>query len=167
MIGSRSDRSRTRTARMLLMSDFFHDWRRVLGSILLVLALVCSLSWIRSRMVFDRITFAIGTRQYEFTSIGGHAWWCSWEPVTLPTGWASSTKRLSTLQVNELFAGVDREYRSMGGGWGVKHRSKIWGAAYWSIIAPLALLAACLIFWPLDRGNKSQHPVEWRSMPKQ
>jgi hypothetical protein len=75
----------------------------------------------------------------------------------MPTGWSSSAKPLSSLQVSELLASVHREYRSMGGEWGVKHRSIIRGSAYWTFTAPLALLAACLLFWPgkkRDAGAK-------------
>ena len=142
-------------SRMLLMRVFVQDWRGTLGSLLLILAVVCIAWWIRSRMVFDRISFAIGARQHELTSIGGHTWWCSWEPVTLPTAWSSSQKPLNTLQVNELFAKVDGEYRHMSGRWGVTHRFIIWGADHWSFTVPLTSLATCLILWPGKKGRSA------------
>ena len=54
------------------MREFFRGWRRKVGCITLVMACAFVGGGIRSGVVFDRIAFAIGTRQHEITSIGNH-----------------------------------------------------------------------------------------------
>ena len=142
------------------MTDFLRNWRRTMGYLLSLLAIISSLLWYRSSVNFDRFTFAVGARQYDFTSIGGHAWWCSWEPVTLPNMWGSSSKHLTALRVTQLLDATETEYRSMGGQWGARHKSSIWGTMYWPVTFSLALLAACLFLWPFHRGKKSQESAE-------
>lgn len=133
------------------MPEFISNWRRAFGIYLLILAAVCITWWIRSHFVFDRISFAVGARQHELTSIGGHTWWCSWEPITIPTAWSSSRKPLSARKVMDLTSSIHGEYRHMSGPWGVTHRFMKWSADDWTFTVPLTAFATCLILWPGKR----------------
>lgn len=57
------------------MREFFRGWRRKIGCIILLIAFVLSVIWVRSYLADDLLTIAVGGGQHGLSSINGEFRW--------------------------------------------------------------------------------------------
>jgi hypothetical protein len=144
------------------MKSFFRGWRRKLGVVTLVMALVLMGGWVRSRMIGERLAFR--THQEQFVFLGSNSGILSYctltgrigSPITIYQNWPAEPQ----IQQNVVMR--------QDGHWGVIHFRKTTSTTsprivfdsleipYWSVTIPLTLLSAYLILW---KPRKQPSPI--------
>lgn len=131
------------------MRDFFRGWRRKVGCVVLIMALLAVSAWIKSLYVQDMIAFDIANRTHFFVSNESHFFWVTLEgpPGPPPISWTSgrSTRIPSTGDY------VLRKTVVVVFAW-----SGIKSIPYWTIVLPLTLLSTCPILlasWKQAKRN--------------
>ena len=119
-----------RDERLNEMREFFHGWRRKVGCVALVMAVLACGEWGRRRIDPDAVMLAFGRCQHEITCYDDQFFWSSWyaREEHQQIGWTSSPR-------------VIIEYRDMDSE--VKQAS----LPCWPFRLTLTLLAAYLILW--------------------
>ena len=77
------------------MSEFFKGWRRKIGSVMLLLACLCMVGWVRSRSHVDWVCIPNGNQTTEY-----------FESRLSCMIWTSSVSRYATSQPQSITAGV-------------------------------------------------------------
>ena len=148
------------------MGDFFHGWRRKIGVVMLVLACVFAVGWVRSIIVADIISWANRINTYDlFISAEQQLSWQTTydveglQIITLPA-WQSSTLDY-TVPDNDDDQTIWR-WRILGFELGEfppqmtgdSSLARFCSFPYWSIVIPLTLLSAYLLL----SQPRSPHP---------
>ena len=132
------------------MRDFFHGWRRKAGCVLLVVALVITLSWIRSLRSHESVGFGncflwhscgrIGIVGFvpPFSAIGA-LWWQS---------------RMLDASDCQFQRDLPQCYISAG----ILNCPEHVVIAHWLLALPTSILSAYLLLWPLKR--KTAKPIQ-------
>jgi hypothetical protein len=158
------------------MGDFFKGWRRRIGILTLVLACVVMGSWLRSQKVVDHIIIRCSETGHEsLASVDGRLFWISFNPdrnnfknAKMRMVWPKWEAQLSARPGDSLFGNLhtgSSGWQSFGIGSGVVTRRfplldnvliKFWIIPYWTIVIPLTLLSALLLFFqsPADRFQR-------------
>ena len=138
------------------MQEFFKGWRRKLGCVALVIALLPAIAWMRSYFVNDRLAFSRGEFRHAIGSdlgdvvwehwldrppAGGLAWSSEWRNWDAP---AHSRPSYYKAEPNSLLGQLQFESRSI---------------PYWPVVIPLTVLAASLILWK-ERKLKLSPPAD-------
>ncbi len=155
-------------AKSLTMREVFQGWRRKLGGITLLLALVAVGAWCRSLYQVDVVTIECGLSRQMFASTEGRL---VWDQRQIQMLGRRGTARFSlTLRIDVSETGDRSRFRYLDN-WSIKWRRRGWGfdfgeasqlsgahvnfraVPYWSIVFALTLLSACLLLWkPRKRG---------------
>ena len=154
------------------MSTFFHGWRRKTGCILLLMAGVFMAAWLRSLSVIDKFSFSQQQSCHFMLSMDGNVSWRRLTPFdeNMPPGWSLPTRWVTTALTEKnrrnsvFYWDGDVHWRWHWGGFDFGaglfemisyapaptsnwlRREEIWQIPYWSIVMPLTLLSAHLIF---------------------
>lgn len=139
------------------MHEFFHGWRRKLGCITLVMALVIMAWWARSYVVRDVITTApLFGKGHTLSSDVGELQWVSWRANSprsqFPAGWRSQGLRYTKLPKLRWFRQVKFQMVtvSLAG-----TNAEGFATSHWLFVIPLTLLSGYLILWrPRKVGKK-------------
>ena len=117
------------------MHNFFHGWRRKAGVVTLVMALTVYAAWMRSRNIIDTMSFRVGSRQHEITSLYQRINWWSWqiEDESYPVGWRTEPADPYDHVVNHR-----TDFRTY---------TAYWETLYIFPALVLTLLSAYLILW--------------------
>ncbi len=67
------------------MGDFFHSWRRKMGCVTLMLALMWMALWMRSRDRFDQIIVPLGNKAINVASMQVSVDFCLSTSLTQPS----------------------------------------------------------------------------------
>jgi hypothetical protein len=123
------------------MREFFRGWRRKVGVVALVMALLLMFGWMRSRVTHDWLQITVGTAHHQFESVGGYL---HQRLLFLGdrNGMAIRLFAWGTYLISD-----DKDYLSPSTDHAV--------LPYWSITVPLTLLSAYLILWK-PRTTKSE-----------
>jgi hypothetical protein len=143
------------------MGEFFKPWRRKIGCVTLVMALVFMLGWVRSLVVQDDIWIVVE----DGTRYGLKSWEGGIEYLKMDIG--NSFPHFGRRAI------VFRKKRATQPLWILRdsmlaNDTRVlvnWvGFPYWSIVIPLTLLSAYLILWPGKQPAKrlqiDQTPAE-------
>lgn len=148
------------------MGEFFRAWRRKIGVVTLVVALASTAGWVRSSLNYNGIEIVFSKTRYSFTSIKGLI-----GGFYAHSDQARVVKREIRFPSFAIEANDKSEINLGEGSWGLgefryRRRSEFWGhysdlvqtagppvlvdliavqIPYWSIVAPLTLLSACLL----------------------
>ena len=140
------------------MRKFFHGWRRKVGCAMLVMALSFTAAWVRSSLVFDMVTIPVGnhnsfsfeskrqslclswTQEHSNVAIGVPFAWHAMAPMDPMAASVKGTVLWNDDMIGEFgcLVALGEEYP----------HGIILIAPYWSAVAALTLLSACLILWP-------------------
>lgn len=157
------------------MREFFLGWRRKVGVVTLVMALVVCGAWMRSRIVMDRFAHYTKTNWRMLVSYDSILWFEHRHAVDGPanhwpgvsfrsaiglygvTAWspygdgASPTFKEFPSLHRRQFAGFDfGEYQVSIPNLvppATTYRCQVWGIPYWSVVVPLTLLSSYLLLW--------------------
>jgi hypothetical protein len=127
------------------MHTFFHGWRRSAGVVLLVVALVLMVGWIRSDIVFDQVVVA---GNLVISNSGCLVWiWMGWhDPDLNILHWYSDT---ASPFDEDWYLGTD----------GVR-------LPYWALAIPLTLLSAYLLLWlPQKQTSPAENSSQKSTLP--
>ena len=151
------------------MGEFFKGWRRKIGCVALVMALVFMGGWVRSTVVQDEVRISLGYLPLFFNSCNGTlTWWqlhqldavpaysfaLEWRCTTETRGRTFSFSKYVTPQQGktENPTGVFVERAK----WGPMLIN--WTADYWSFTIPLTVLSAYLLIWPGKQATSGKSP---------
>mgnify|MGYP001554100057 CR=1 FL=1 len=131
------------------MHTFFHGWRRKAGCVKLIMAVAVFGMWMRSRVMFDWLTFATNLRGHWVCSYADSIWWISF-PQDRSAWWlpfnSGDDSSLSLLSIPEratrAWVNVHFLLRQRN-----RPEVKRWKVRYWQIVISLTLLSAYLILW--------------------
>lgn len=122
------------------MLAFFKGWRRKVGCVALIFALLVLLAWARSYAVVDVIRFVSGRNQFYIHAIEGRTLchvstagigsWNSWQTASLAN---ESVRRSAT----NHFENIVRESSS----------EELVLIHFWALALPLTFLSAYLMLW--------------------
>ena len=137
------------------MGSDFKPWQRKLGVLTLVVACVFAIGWVRSLTIDDAVSVGGPDAYHVWISKSGTFRWGKLTPgLNKPAYEWSSTPRLNddedfqwneaTLKWRQSFGGFD--FGSGSSVYTPKHHTERWVIPYWSVVFPLALLSAHLLF---------------------
>ena len=139
------------------MREFFHGWRRKVGCVTLVMALVVFGAWMRSHHRFDCVFIHAPAATHAMKSEDGRVCWTRMEPNSSPIWMTWESEKASEWQTVEFYRqsycgftfGTELSaVVSVRAGEGfTQHRWDFWVVPYWAIVMPLTLLSAYLIVW--------------------
>ena len=123
------------------MGEFFKGWRRKAGLVTLTMAIALFSLWMRSRTIFDVIVFAHGDRQHSVLAAGGRIYWFATIKMDDSVEWeiASTDGPLAN-----VLLGLEMTRETLKPHPELQFRE--WLIPYWSLVLPLTLLSAWLIF---------------------
>jgi len=136
------------------MGSYFKSWRRTIGVVTLMLALVFTGGWVRSLSVMDVVLFGSGKYTMEHcVSVDHSLVWGrlrtddSRSIIVFPVWETSGSSNLDAFLDR---ANLRCSWRRCGFGVGEMNagpadRHTIWIIPYWSIVIPLTLLSAWLL----------------------
>ena len=143
------------------MGEFFKGWRRKIGVVTLLMALVLMIGWVRSHTIQDELLIRIGNRfEYSFRSSPYGLQWSGrrsngFQP---PTDGSEGIKyeiwRFIALDQYPNLFWFEREWQwdffgfHFGEGTNPvlpRYREHYWMVPYWSITIPLTLLSCWLL----------------------
>jgi hypothetical protein len=131
------------------MHTFFHGWRRKVGVVTLVMAVVVFGAWMRSLMVQD--TFFLGS---SFINVSGgmiaqQAWVTDQVyPVDIP--------KIASSDPHAVLVVIGDVGPEMVIGNPYLRLETMWAIPYWSLVLPLTLLSAYFILWKPRTRTKKQ-----------
>lgn len=167
------------------MREFFRGWRRKVGCVALVMALVPFIVWTRSAVHDDLVRFdALGRRNLirsERNGISWYAWtgkpidlgipeWGSKSLWATPTQWESGPRReqpdppmksdnpfRGVLSIsNRYLPGFPHEDLTLALAFHEELQFRKWSCSYYLLIILPTLLSGCLILWkPRPKTNKA------------
>ncbi len=155
------------------MREVFHGWRRKLGCVTLVMALVVYGAWMRSRVRHDLVILPWGSDIYCIESMWGqidlgrvtvqnNRMRASWKSDEITqANWRWVDEQGNPRAVDYLTEVDEVEWRwdwvgfHFGAGHTSQHRTEDYLFPYWSVAIPLTLLSAYLILWkPRKQVNR-------------
>jgi len=152
------------------MGDFFKGWRRKIGVVTLLMALVAMGGWIRSQFIGDSMWFdnTFGRLHFGLASTQSDILIAS--SIDDGSQLRSSFPKFATTEADGFQENLDRQFewhwRVLGFGHGESIRGlrsprgfQIWAIPYWSIVIPLTLLTAYLLL-AKPRPNKPKKTIE-------
>lgn len=128
------------------MRDFFQPWRRKVGCVTLVMALLFACSWIRSFVRHEGVAFSISGRKHMVHTRSGEILWVSHNPLGNPGPYAWSDAIEPNIDLD--FGTLDAAYRPL-------HRQ----IPHFVITVPLLVVAAYLLL-SKPRPAKKPAPTE-------
>lgn len=131
------------------MREFFKGWRRKLGCVALVMAMILIVGWMRSAVYEDVIRFWVSNDRIQmfFSSRGTLSWW-GWSDVNLwppEIAWWYYAIPENGIGIEFPPDVARRRYRYSEPV--DRSRFACWSVPYWWLVAPLTLLSAYLILW--------------------
>ena len=153
-------------------AEFFPDWRRKAGSILLVVPALFTCGLIRSCNTEDSVAVYSDDSIIGITSSVNGLTWSRYIPydtfdLRLRSGGWSYDRNASFDPTVDIFQTYDVAWRwqycgfDFGEGSNACYAERFvrWTVPYWSIIIPLTFLSACMILWPsrLKAAERTQH----------
>lgn len=122
------------------MPVWLHGWRGKWGCITLVMALAVTGLWIRSRVVWDAVSFPLLDRQHAIHSVNGLVFWSATDirPGSGQWGFGSTHEDLHMITYGLIH--LEKEF---SGARELHFRS--WVIPLWTVAWPLLLLSAWLI----------------------
>jgi hypothetical protein len=163
------------------MSNFFHDWRRQIGVVTLVMACVLMGGWVKSFVSGDRLNYRDGfyNSVCMLTSMDGYFYWdratsLSGGPAFryFRSGWVSMAGADKTEYENPfLVCNSHSKVELLGFMFGTGEqgsppyllKTSLWRIPYWSIVVPLASLSAYLLLSKPRKASQtpaSETPLE-------
>ncbi|HEY4261983.1 MAG TPA: hypothetical protein VGM98_17570 [Schlesneria sp.] len=141
------------------MGTYFHGWRRKVGCVVLMMAMMTSVAWGRSFLVADVFLFSTSVGRWHIvTSELGEFQWLSSQSLR----WRKADWGRYPIPPTNFYPQLDHENSesyvrytelvSMGPTF--KLQSFELTLAYWMIVGPLTLLSAILILWPKKKSPK-------------
>jgi hypothetical protein len=135
------------------MGQFFRGWRRKLGVVTLVMACVFTAEWVRSLVYVDALT-VIGNNgpfisRARIESNLGAIYFAHFRILDiLEARYKRSLPKYSVVEVQNSRPPIDVEWTLLGFAMRINDTGSIggFGIRYWSIVIPLAMLSACLLF---------------------
>ena len=150
------------------MGTFFLGWRRNLGIVTLVMALMFTGGWIRSLSVDDSINFPSGKSTFHtISSDQNDLIWMAWSgPDFVPDRFPGFYESYVPLHSNnDPFGGnhPERDWHAFGFRFAESPSDtlafRVWMVPYWSIVLPLTLLSAWLLLTK-SRSSTLKEAVE-------
>jgi hypothetical protein len=159
------------------MREFFKGWKRKLGCVTLVMACVLMTGWIRSQTNNDEFRFrSVNGRHCWLTSFAGRIGWRQlrgdpdtpvYRLLSFHT-WRQDDDSVDGVDIPWRVLGVrctfDRYGFRYGEGTtvyaGVQLNTRFWQVPYWSIVPPLAVLSAWLLFSRPRTTTKHPAPTD-------
>lgn len=153
------------------MRDFFQGWRRKIGCITVVIAVVLASGWLRSCARVDSVECHLGKSSFLLRSKAGTIGYLPFESGTAfvslhgrPPHWLQMGPEPCSLTFASgtevicykpdpscLFVDIDSGMGMGAGTDGIELKDSF-RAPYWSLIAPLTLLSAFLFLWKPSKG---------------
>jgi hypothetical protein len=139
------------------MYGFFKPLRRKLGVVTLVMACVFAAAWVRSLTELDIVVRLNANNTHLMMSVGGTLNWERMWPIVIPR----PSRWMYRHQSSSPKEDFDVSYGFLGLGFDIRNQSRIetkigtvpyiaesetWQIPYWSIVIPLTLLSAWLLF---------------------
>lgn len=123
-------------------------WRRKIGCGILALALITSIAWLRSMVLFEEFALRIRNRPIAASSMEGQLT-ILWNERLIPIAptWTSRSIHQMGLPEYRDISLFLKEYVAFGSGFTVP---------YWRVALPLWLATAYLLFWPLRIVHNSK-----------
>jgi hypothetical protein len=118
------------------MREFFKGWRRKVGAVSLVVALLLIGGYIRSYLVVDSFHFPIKNRMHCLGSFYGYLSWAAYDaaPQDCFTGFRKTPAKRPTAMLLTMMLGSNTYVRQ-------------WAISYLWLATPVTLLSAYLILW--------------------
>ncbi|WP_029246751.1 hypothetical protein [Schlesneria paludicola] len=143
-----------------IMREFFRGWKRKLGVVTLVMACMLAILWVRSLCVWDGLQFCSGKDSMEnFVSVDQSLIWgrLHIENHELASMTMFHVMKSDYMPLDACLKRMALNCTWYGPGFGVGapplelrldwgFRSTYWIIPYWSLVIPLTLLSACLLF---------------------
>jgi hypothetical protein len=147
------------------VGEFFKGWRRKTGLVVLAMAMLPTVGWVRSYVIRDTVSVRYQMSCHIVMSVDGGIGWVNLPTATRDDGIHFSSNRIH--RGGSHWADFDVERRSDW--WGFSNGKAtflaqsrnpiiiaIWIAPYWSLVLPLTLLSAWLILWKPRKVNGGQ-----------
>lgn len=136
------------------MSGFFRGWRRKTGSVLLVIACIAFVGFVRSYYVWDRLFFRAGRSMHIITSFDGQFSWTLRRASGISIEWPIFLPEWKTRMAEEgrRFLATDI----------VPQRS----LPYWLFTPLITLAAVFLLSWNPRKHSKQESPADSRNNPQ-
>ena len=134
------------------MREFFNGWRRKVGCVALVMALVLTGEWLRSRVVQDQITLGVNQRCHVVVSSRGYLRWFAIDDASSPfLSWRSGV--FTDISHGKFLLAIP------GRGTAVVnvYAGRDWTVPYAFVALPMALLSAYLILWKPRQRTEPDH----------
>ncbi len=155
------------------MGDFFHGWRRKTGCVMLVIACMATLAWVRSLVVADHFRCTMSTKHMRFVlaTCPHYSVWMivddrDQSPQTPFVWWNSSFDFPNIFEQGQDFdfwwpwfgfgIGVSTIPESSAGG-RFRGVTRIWAIPYWVIVCPATLLSACLLLSNAQKNKTNRY----------
>ena len=119
------------------MREVFKGWRRKVGVVTLVMALILMAAWLRSFAIRDTLRIPTQESSHYFRSVTGSLQWRRFDSTANGIAWRSYTP-------------AERESAPRWEKWDWSDwmfEDYAWIIPYWSIVIPLTLLSAYLLLW--------------------
>jgi hypothetical protein len=136
------------------MRDVFRGWDRKVGFVVLLVACVLTIAWIRSLTTTDYLAFQFKepTAGVKFTAFRSHAGEIGWQDLSMfegycPVGWSSSPRDLQKLSDEQFMLAFVT-------------------VPYWWVVLPLTLISAWLLLFKTQRTN-FEKPAQPTAIPVQ
>ncbi len=122
------------------MFAFLHGWRRKLGCVTLVTALLIAGPWLRSYVIVDTFEGAFGPRRHELRSRHGRLTWSAYNPEVVERTWVWRTRPTSR---RDAYVAAFTPPVDFNHPWKMRR----WEIHYWTLAVPLTLLSVYLVLW--------------------
>ncbi|WP_397569220.1 hypothetical protein [Schlesneria sp. T3-172] len=141
------------------MGEFFKSWRRKIGVMMLAVACVFAVGWVRSQARFDAVNLQVLNATFFIQSREGGVLLMRSGPTPffqLFRFHSAELKQAKAVMKWDQWYGYRLDYQHRFGGFEVATgtgaaRSEIRFAAltlsYWFIVIPMTLISACLLLW--------------------
>ena len=116
------------------MRDFFHGWRRKVGCVTLVIAILLTVSWVRSYMRHEGFAFSAFGRKHTVNVWNGYIIWLSHNPFGRPGPYAWS---------DAISPDVELDFGTLPDSYRLTRRIM----PHKNFVIPLTLLSPYLILW--------------------
>ena len=128
------------------MGEFFRGWRRKVGCVVMVMAIVPAGMWMRTTFAVDHMRLSIGNRSHTLLSSQGCFVWMSYDASPSPFGWGSDDISDTRVPPSELVKLWRNALSAL--------KVRIWYLPYMYSAIPLTLLSAYLILWKPRKSGR-------------
>ena len=143
------------------MMEFFRGWKRKVGTLILVMACLCAMGWVRSFTDQDVFVRLNNNETHLVVSMNGCVWWERIWPIMTPRQSRSFYKNSkTTVNSDNTWDDCDIHWNITGLGFDFRTYSKwqavggvapytqeyaLWQLPYWSVTIPLTLISVWLL----------------------